>query len=170
MGGAPAVILRFSHHTSTTLHHLPFNARTMLFSLVRYTWWCSWFVTHSAVSRKDQKKDTTWTPIPLHRKQLRTEDITALNRHNLNRWAEREHHKHRSVKNYREVVAKRSGAYNASIHWNDIHMPTQSYWASQGFPAPNDASVWEEAKQHAMNGKQVMDLSIITFCTFSHSL
>ena len=135
----------------------------MFFSLFWYTWWCAWFVYHSgAVSRKDQKTTdtTTWTPIPLHRKQLRTEDITALNRHNLNRWAEREHHKHRAVKNYRDVVAKRSGAYNASIHWNDIHMPKQSYWASQGFPAPTDASVWEEAKQYAMNGKQVMNLPI----------
>ena len=96
--------------------------------LVFHLWWCSWFfVFHSAVSRKDQT-ETTWKQIPLNKKQLRAEDLQALNRFNLNRWAEREHNKHRSVNNYRKVVAKRSGAYNASIHWKDIHMPTQSYW------------------------------------------
>ena len=86
--------------------------------------------SHSAATAAtSQKEETeTWTRIPLPKKQLRTEDIKALNRFNLNRWAEREHTKHRSVNNYRKVVAQRSAAYNASIHWKDVRMPTQSYW------------------------------------------
>ena len=99
----------------------------MLSFLFWNAWWCSWIIFHNVLSRKDQK-ETIWTQIPLPKKQLRPEDVTALNRHNLNRWAERERSKHRSVNNYRKVVAQRSGAYNASIHWKDIHMPTQSYW------------------------------------------
>ena len=95
--------------------------------LFHLPWWCFWFVFQFAHSRNDPT-EITWKQIPLPKKQLRTEDLAALNRHTLNRWAERERHKHRSVNNYRKVVAERSGAYNASIHWKDIHMPRQSYW------------------------------------------
>ena len=49
-----------------------------------------------------------------------------------------------------------TNGYSDKAHWETIPMPTESYWAAHGFPAPTDAAVWEAAKVDAMTGKQVL--------------
>ena len=46
--------------------------------------------------------------------------------------------------------------YGNVSHWANIEMPKVSYWDTMGFPAPTDAVVWEQAKKHAMSGKQIL--------------
>jgi hypothetical protein len=48
------------------------------------------------------------------------------------------------------------GSFSNPEAWKNITMPTVSYFASMGFPAPSDAAVWERAKLNAMSGKQVL--------------
>ena len=91
-------------------------------------------IVSEIIARNNLKQSKSMKSKVVHEVQDTEKDIEAYMRDNSNRFS----------------------LYATPKYWDGIAMPKVSYFASMGFPSPNDTVLWKKAIANAKNGKQIL--------------